>query len=271
MVSELMRCISLLFCVRLCRKAVFPSSQGELPGFSNLLRESGACEQTGRFARRGNTVMKKLLIAFSIFSAGLSVASAATLADGDFAGWSLSSTGNGSMTLEATGGNPAARLKATTFTFVGGPFVYDLAINGLFSTTAPLSGTYTLGLQILRGPGDFGAGQSIGLLVQQGSDIYLQSLGITGSGHSTFDPISFNGDFTAAAFSHLSGSGAATPSFSGGTATNFGFAAINGNNNQSVTEYYDNFSLTHAAVPEPSIAILLGFGVCATAFFRRSR
>jgi hypothetical protein len=147
--------------------------------------------------------------------------------------------------------------------------VYDLAINSLFSTTSTLSGAYTLGLQIKSGPGDFGAGQSIGLLVQQGSDIYLQNINVTGSGHSTFDPISFNGTFTAASFTHLSGAGAALPNFSGGTATNFGFAAINASNNRSVNEYYDNFSLTHAAVPESSTSLLLGCGVWAFAFSRR--
>lgn len=249
----------------------FIKKRDELSALPGLQRENERGEVAARFAHCGSGIVTKLMVTCAIGFAALSTAGAGILTDGDFAGWSLSSINNGSMTLEATGGNPGARLNATTSTFVGGPAAYDLAINASFSTTAPLSGAYTLGLQILRGPGDFGAGQSIGLLVQQGSDIYLQSLGITGSGHTTFDPISFNGDFTAASFTHLSGTGAALPNFSGTTATNFGFAAINANNNQSVTEYYDNFSLTHAAVPEPSISLLLACGMCASAIFRRPR
>lgn len=213
--------------------------------------------------------LRKILLAGIVCATSLCGTRAGTVGDGDFVGWNLSSIGNGSMTLEAKGGNPGARLNATTLTIVGGPAVYDLAINSNFSSVASLSGSYTLELQVLSGPGDFGAGQSIGLLVQQQNDLYLQVLGITGSGHTSFDPLSFTGDFTAASFSHLSGAGSAAPDFSGGTPTYFGFAAINSNNNQSVTEYYDNFALTHVAVPEPSVVLFLGLSALGLSFARR--
>lgn len=207
-------------------------------------------------------ILKKFLLVGAAGLFALAGAEAGTLVDGNFTGWNLSSLGatageSGSMTLEASGGNPGARLNASTLTFVGGGVVYDIAINANFSTSLALSGTFTLGLQILSGPGDFGAGQGIGLVVRQGSDLYLQNLGTTGSGHSSWFDLTYMGSFTSASFSHLSGSGAAAPDFTGGVPTFFGFAAINGSNNQSVTEYYDNFSLTNVAVPEPSAAFLV--------------
>ena len=199
-----------------------------------------------------------LLVAAAGFFA-LPTADAGTLADGDFSGWSFSGANNGSMTLEPSGGNPGVRLNATTFP--GSAVSQAYAINGNFSTSAPLFGAFTLELQVLTGAGSFSGGQRIGLLVQQGSDLYLEQIGNTGTNLFTFQTLSFFGTFDASRFIHVGGSGADTPNFGGGTVTLFGFVAYeNPSATGTITQYYDNFALTHPAVPEPSTWILLAGG-----------
>ncbi|GAF74015.1 unnamed protein product, partial [marine sediment metagenome] len=85
--------------------------------------------------------------------------------DGDFLDWSFDATGTATATVEQTGGNPDARLNVTT---VSGPTVYATAINHDVSTVAKLEGAaFTLDLDVKSGPGSFGAGQSIEILIEQ--------------------------------------------------------------------------------------------------------
>ena len=84
-----------------------------------------------------------------------------------------------------------------------------------------------------------------------------------------WDTLAFNGTFNAASFTRLIGAGAVLPDFSGGVATQFGFAAGN-TNSGTLTQYYDNFRLESAAldipaVPEPGSLALVGVGLIGAA------
>jgi hypothetical protein len=161
-------------------------------------------------------------------------------------GWNFSSFGAGggtaSATVEASGGNPGARLNVTTVspnpsTGVG------TANYQIFSTTAPLEGLpFTLTLDVLSGAGSFGQGQAIDLLVEQNGSIYVLFVGVTGWPLNTFTTLNFPGTLTAASFTRVIGVGPATPIFNGTVSTTFGFAAGNSNSG-TLTQYYDNFRL----------------------------
>src|SRR6266550_4677228 len=100
------------------------------------------------------------------------------ITDGDFSAWTFDATGTATVTREASGGNPDARLNITT---ISGPSVEGLAIKSDFSTSDTLAAsTFTLSLDVLSGPGAFADGQEIELLVEQGGTIYGTGLGVTG-------------------------------------------------------------------------------------------
>ena len=169
---------------------------------------------------------------------------AGMILDGDFSSFSFDSTGTATVTRELTGGNPGARLNVTT---VSGPTVYGTAIKTDFATTAALAGSsFSLSLDVLSGPGSFGQGQGISLLVEQNGSIYGRHLGITGF-PLNFDTVVFNETFDAVSFSRLIGAGPANPDFDGGVITRFGFAARN-TNSGTLTQYYDNFRLESPAI-----------------------
>jgi hypothetical protein len=96
------------------------------------------------------------------------------------------------------------------------------------------------------------------MLVEQDGSIYGRVLAITGF-PLNFDTRDFASAFEAASFTRLLGAGASTPDFDGGVQTRFGFAAGNEASN-TLTQYYDNFTLEIAA-PEPGAVLLLGVGV----------
>ena len=74
---------------------------------------------------------------------------AGTLIDGDFTSWTFGATGAGSVTREAAGGNPGARINLTTMT--ANSTVYGTAIKNDFFTNVPFAGdSFTLSLDILR-------------------------------------------------------------------------------------------------------------------------
>lgn len=182
-----------------------------------------------------------------ILTLGSSAAHAAIVFnEGDFSTWIFGSYGSGggtaTMTREASGGNPGARLNATTVTSGATSFGFATSINPNFSTTATLAGTpVTVALDVLSGPGAFGQGQSILVLVEQGGAVYALDLGFTNV-LSTFTRLSFNGTLNAASFTLVQGTGPATPNLNGGVVTRFGLAT--GNSNSGVlTQYYDNVSL----------------------------
>lgn len=213
-------------------------------------------------------MLNRPLVIIALLLASSAIAGAATISDGAFSNWSFTILGNGAMSVEPSGGNPGARLNMTTTTSLSST-VYGLGTNLDFSTAEALSGIFSLNLDVLSGLNDFGAGQSISLLVQQGSDIYLQFLGNTGAVQNTFTPMTFQGSFIAASFTHLVGAGAATPNLAGGTSTFFGLGVINSSNNRTLTKYYDNYSLTYTSTaPEPSTMLLFGLAALGLAAFR---
>lgn len=206
-------------------------------------------------------------------------ARAGLITDGDFAGWgfgqygiSPSPVGTAVVAVEASAGNPAARLRITTSTG-GTQTVFGSALKSNFSTNAALAGAFVLSLDVLQGPGAFGAGQAIDLLIEQGGALYRTSLGVTGFPHTTWDTVMFNGSFNAALFTLASGAGPAMPDFTGASTTRFGFAAgnsVSGN----LTMFYDNFSLQYTdvtAVPEPTSLLLLCTGAAALGARIRAR
>jgi hypothetical protein len=190
----------------------------------------------------------------------------AFISDGDFSSWDFGSTGTATVSREVAGGNPGAFLNVTT---VSGITVYGTAIKTDFSTDLALAGvTFELKLDVFSGPGAQGQGQRILGLVEQNSSVYGIDLGITGYPHS-WDTLTFGGTFSDTSFPLLSGAGPATPDFSGGTTTFFGFAAGNSNSG-TLTQYYDNYTLD-VSIPAPG-AILLGtFGAGLVGWLRRRR
>jgi hypothetical protein len=174
--------------------------------------------------------------------------------DGDFTSWTFGSytagTGTATMVREASGGNPGARVNVTTVTATQADSAYGTGIKTDYSTTAALEGTpFVLALDVLSGPGSFGQGQDISLLVEQGGTVYAWSRGITNV-QPAFARLSFSGTFSAASFTRVSGAGPATPNLGGGVSTRFGFGAGNTGSN-TLTQYYDNVSLDLAPVVVP--------------------
>ena len=215
-------------------------------------------------------MLKTLMIALALLSLS-PMAGAGSLQDGDFTNWMFDATGTATVSREAADGKPGARLDVTT---VSGSLVYGTAILTTQVIPSPLQGeSFTLSLDFLSGPGAFGAGQAIQLLVEQQGSIYGTFLDVTGYSVS-WSMFSKSGTFNETSFARLIGSGPANPDFSGNTPTNFGFAAGN-EMSGTLTQYYDNFSLQSpaiAAVPEPETYALMlaGLGLVGFAVRRRS-
>lgn len=193
------------------------------------------------------------------FAISIEFAHAIVIHDGDFSAWNFDATGTATVLLEPSNGNPGARLNIST---VSGPTVYGTAIKPDFSTQDLLEGaTFTLSLDVLSGPGGFGEGQGISLLVMQGATVYESYLGITGFPHN-WDTLSFTGSFISSSFTRLIGADPINPDFTGGVETFFGFADSN-TISGTLTQYYDNFHLESTVlVPEPTTLPLLMWGWC---------
>jgi hypothetical protein len=171
------------------------------------------------------------------------------VSEGDFSTWIFGAGGDAAtstVTREATGGNPDARLNLTNhggcclnvFGRAHDPDQVSTSLEGL---------PFTLSLDVLDGPGSFGQGQAISLLVEQGGVLYSRSLGLTFVGHSpTFDTLQFPSSFVASQFSRLDGM-AGIPNFDGSVATRFGFVGSNSGSGD-LTMYYDNYLLSLDAV-----------------------
>jgi hypothetical protein len=174
-----------------------------------------------------------------------SPATAQLVSEGDFSTWTpnFGSGGDGGgssvVTRETTDGNPGPRLKVANS---GGccAFVFGSAYDPDQVSTFLEGLPFTLSLDVLDGPGAFGEGQGISLLVEQGGILYVRSLGIT-STHATFETVSFPSTFAAASFSRLDGM-AGNPNFDGTVATRFGFTAANSGSGD-LAMFYDNYLL----------------------------
>lgn len=229
------------------------------------------------------------LVAAILVLASSAAHAAIVFNEGDFSTWIFGSAGSGggtgTMTREAAGGNPGARLNATTVTSGPTSIGYATALNPNFSTTATLAGTpVSVVLDVLSGPGAFGQGQSILVLVEQGGAVYALDLGFTNV-VSPFTRMTFSGTLNPASFTLLQGAGPATPNLSGGVVTRFGLATANSNSG-TLTQFYDNVALDlspasvptnpGAAIPTLSewslialMALMAMFGVGGTAARRR--
>jgi LPXTG-motif cell wall-anchored protein len=188
-------------------------------------------------------------------------------------GWAYSTietsgVGTAGFTVEPSGGNPGARLNSTTVTPSGADTAFGAAVYLASSLPAPVSGTpFTMSVDVLSGPGGFGQGQGVQVLVSQGGSLYQTSVGITTWPINSFTTLTFSGAFTSGAFTKVSGGGPATPSFDGATPTSFGFAVGN-NMSATLTQYYDNWAITFASaaiastpVPTLSTQALLWLGL----------
>lgn len=213
--------------------------------------------------------MSKALFLATTLALFANSAAADTVSDGDFTHWTFDATGTATASREATGGNPDGRLNVTT---ISGSLVYGTAILTSTATLNALQGAaFDFSVDVLAGTGSYGAGQAIQLLVEQNGTVYGTFLGTTGS-HATWKTFSSSkGTFEQTAFSRLIGAGPVNPDFSGGALTRFGFAAGN-ESSGTLTQYYDNFSLTSPAiapVPEPETYALLLAGLGLVGFAAR--
>jgi hypothetical protein len=163
-----------------------------------------------------------------------------------------------------------------------GSTCYGLGIVNGFSTAQALSGSFQMQLDTVQGacpspapgqPGCFPFGQSIYLLVIQPSGdpnsplIFHDLVGFAPS-EATLTTLTFNGTFDPSNFVDFSILGPAHPDFSGGTQTEFGFAASN-TNLPTVWGAYENFRLTADATPEPNFYGLVALGLGGIVFVRR--
>jgi hypothetical protein len=189
--------------------------------------------------------------------------------DGDFSAWTFTNSGSGGGTgttsLQKSGGNPGACLNVSTMTGTTHTGMgitesgWGIGVDPNWTVSQALSGAqFVMGFDVLAGAGSFGQGQSVGLIVEQGTGYYLDIVSTPVTGFETsWTTESFSGTFDAANFRLQAGSGPSQPDFSGATATTFGFTAFNGDSG-NLTQYYDNISVTVA--PEPGTSIIgLGF------------
>lgn len=174
------------------------------------------------------------------------------VADGRFADWALEDSGIATVVVEPDGGNPGARVSITT-TSTGGKAMGFAVKNDLSTDLAleGLSADFSIGVK--SGPGAFGSGQAIGLLVEQGGVMYRKTLGLTGFPRD-WDPVGFTTTLNGADFI----AGALTADLGGGVDTRFGFFAFNTLSPQ-LTNHYDNFELVIRGIdiPEPASTALL--------------
>ncbi len=207
-------------------------------------------------------------LAVLFLAASPSARASVSVSDGNFVNWIFGNLGTTTATLESSGGNPGACFGITTDS---GQQTFGWGIKADYSDSEPLQGAQLrLTIDIMAGPGDHDMGQAEMLMVQQGSDVYGLTLGSSyvPNGWQTYVlPVTMD----AANFEHLAGSGASTPNLGGGVSTEFGYGAWNYNSNlngQTLTQYYDNFSLV--SLPEPSSLALLGLA-CLSLLRHRAR
>jgi hypothetical protein len=192
--------------------------------------------------------------------------------DGNFSSWTFTNSGSGggaaTMTYQTSGGNPGSCLNVSTVTGMTHTGMgitesaWGIGVDPAWTVTQQLAGAqFTMGFDVLSGPGSFGQGQAVGLIIEQGAAYYLDIVSTPVTGFQTsWTTESFTGSFDAANFRLQAGAGPSQPDFSGATPTIFGFTAFNGDSG-NLTQYYDNISLSVA--PEPSTFVFGIAFVCA--------
>ena len=186
--------------------------------------------------------------------APLTASASVLLTDGDFSAATLSNFGTTTTSLLATGGNPGARIQVTT---VSGSSTGGLVINGTAVTGLLEGASFEFGLSVLKGSGSFGQGQAVGLVIKQGSTVWVSFLYNTGV-RSSWTAQTASGTLRAADFNRVAGSATGGPVLNGSVTSYFGFYASNANSG-TLTQYYDNWSLNidTSTVPGPGALALL--------------
>jgi hypothetical protein len=192
----------------------------------------------------------RIILSLSITSllfANAAHAQVVNIQDGSFSNWIFGSWGSGggtgSMAVTNTAGNPPPALINTTTT-PGGAYGSGYGVDNAYVTSSPIEGlTYKLSLLFESGPGAFGLGQGLGLVVEQ-NGVYWLSRKTFGSGLSqTWKKLADHGLLSANSFTRLSASGPKKPDFTSGVPTQFGFGSFVGSSG-TFSMYYDDFALT---------------------------
>ena len=216
---------------------------------------------------------------FILGLAATSEAHSITLNDGDFTNWSFSQLSAAHPTQGSWGDMSASSGMITNTTYTpsgstaGGVGVY----NGFALDPSEYGGIIDVSMSIdwKSGPGAFGAGQAIAIVIFQDDYFYGFHTGTTGTSSSWTSYSSAPMDLTDSAFSWNSATGvvAGSPDFSeDGSPIRFGFAGTNSNSG-TLTNYYDNWSMTintnSAPVPEPATMFLFGSTLIGLVGIRR--
>jgi len=111
-------------------------------------------------------------------------------------------------------------------------------MNTKITTRLPLEGhNFTLGIHFESGPGAFGEGQQVYLVLEQKGTVYAMGRGDTYVS-TVWKALKFNGSLLSSAFTRISGTGPANPDLASGVPTRFGLGGEN-NDANVLTNYYD--------------------------------
>ena len=214
----------------------------------------------------------------AVVAAGAPVACGATITDGDFSNWGLSTIhvqAGGTVSIERLpgGGNPDACLQITDD--AQSYHVYGVAIKDDFTWNPAVDGGFaTVRMRLQSKP--LAGNTGFMLVLQQGGKYYGQ-LGAGLENHST-DWASFEtaylsgsqlGEWGALQWTGQPCDASSNPNFSpAGAPIKFGFVASNSFSGYA-TELFDNWEI-EINVPEPGALALLGMGGVVLARYRRS-
>ena len=146
-----------------------------------------------------------------------------------------------------------------------------------YTNTAALSGSWTLNVEHLEGPGGTVPFLNIGLAMKQGSNFWVAGFN-RGDGLPAWTNQQFSGTFTSGSFTPMGGA-PTSPDFSAGVQSQFGLITQQNQGGTTYALYFDNWSLDSpalsavAAVPEARAWLLVGLvatGACVARRFRRT-
>ena len=188
-----------------------------------------------------------LLVALSLtFSPHIAMAQTIKVKGGPYRNWFygtwLSGNGSASMARTTGVGDPPPAVYVTTNTTFGQGTAAGYGIDTAYTTSAPLQGrSYKLNLVFESGAGAAGLGQAVVIVVSQAGSVYGTELNHTGLS-TGWKALHLTGVLASSAFTKFAGSGPATPDFTSGIATQFGFGGYN-TSAADMTNYYDKFVL----------------------------